>query len=117
MKSLLFTAALAGVALTGNAFAYSPKDAIALPAPRPVASSVVQPTGLPSAYSGKVVNIEFSLDQAGRPRAIEVLRVDDAVLKRQLVEAFRQWRFAPGVNDPALSQKRFVLPLQLRPEV
>jgi hypothetical protein len=116
MKSLLFAAALTGVAATGTAFAYSPKNAM-VPAPRPIASSVVSPTGLPSAFAGKTVNVEFSLDVNGKPRAIEVLHVDDPVLKRQLVEAFRQWRFELAASDPALSQKRFILPVQLRPEV
>ncbi len=114
-KSLLI-AALTGVVLTANAFAFAPKDSAA-PMPRPVPASVVQPTGLPPSFAGKIVNVEFTLDQAGQPHDIQVLRVEDAVLKRQLVAAFRQWRFEPGVGTAPASQKRFILPLQLSPEV
>lgn len=120
-KSLLFLAgALAGVAFVGNAFAYSPKDSAGpatTPAPRVIPSSVVRPTGLPLNFAGAVINVEFSLDQAGQPRDIQVLWVGDPVLKRQLIEAFRQWRFAPGVSAPATSPKRFILPIELRLDV
>ena len=118
-KSLLLAAALAGVALTGNALAYSPKDSAgtdATPVPRVIPSSVVNPTGLPRSFAGLLVNIEFTLDQDGKPQDIKVLRVDDTVLKRQLVAAFRLWRFEPGVVDANASQKRFILPLEIRPE-
>ena len=114
-KSLLL-AALMGVALTGSAFAFPASDPAGTPAPRPIVSSVVKPTGLPREFAGAVVNIEFSLDQAGQPRDIRVLRVSDPVLKRQVVAAFSQWRFSPGANDAAAAPKRFVLPLELQPE-
>lgn len=115
MKSLIIAAALASVAVTGNAFAFSPKDAV-VPAPRPIAASVVAPVGLPPAWAGKTVNVEFTLDAAGQPRNIDVLHVNDAVLRRQLVQAFRQWRFEPGVTDPKAAGKHYILPLQLLPE-
>jgi hypothetical protein len=118
-KKSVLLAALAGVALTVNALAYSPKDSTspATPAPRVVASSVVKPTGLPLNFAGAVINVEFSLDPAGQPRDIQVLWVSDPVLKKQLVSAFRQWRFETGVNDPATTSKRFILPIKLNPEV
>lgn len=119
-NSLLLAAALAGVAVTGNAFAYSPKDSVKpviTPAPRPIPSSVVKPVDLPRNFSGAVVNVEFTLDAAGQPRDIEVLRVSDPVLKRQLVSAFSQWRFETGASNAAASAKRFVLPIELQPGV
>lgn len=115
-KSLLLAAALAGVAVTGNAFAYSPQATAAAPLPHPIPSSVVKPTDLPRSFAGATVSVEFSLDQAGQPRDIKVLDVRSAVLKRQLVEAFRQWRFEPGVSATGATTKRFVLPIELRPE-
>ena len=117
-KSLLLAAALAGMAVTGTAFAYSPKDSANLaPAPRPIPASVVQPVDLPRSFAGAVINIEFTLDQSGQPRDIQVLRVSDPVLKRQLVSAFRQWRFETGANHATAGAKRFLLPIELRPEV
>lgn len=116
MKSLLIAAALAG-ALTTSAFAYSPKDAHPLlPAPRVLPSSVVKPTGLPHNFVGAVINVEFSLDAAGKPQKIKVLWVDDPVLKRQLMAAFRQWRFEPGTKEATENGKRFILPVELKPE-
>ncbi len=118
-KKSLLLAALAGVALTVNAFAFDSKAAAspaAASALRPIPSSVVPPSGLPLSSVGTIVNVEFTLDQAGQPRDIKVLRVEDAVLKRQLVAAFSQWRFDTSAS-PAPTQKRFILPIELRPEV
>lgn len=118
-KSLLL-AALTGVALTGTAFAFPTTDAATpakLPAPRPIASSVVQPTKLPREFAGTLVNIEFSLDQSGQPQNIKLLSVSDPVLKRQVVQAFSQWRFSPGASDATASAKRFILPLEIQPDV
>ena len=114
-KSLLL-AALMGVAFTGSAFAFPTNDSAGTPAPCPIVLSIVKPTGLPREFAGAVVNIEFSLDQAGQPRDIRVLHVSDPVLKRQVVVAFSQWRFSPGVSDAAAASKRFILPLELQPE-
>ena len=115
MKSLLLAAALAGAAVSSTAFAYTPKSTpAAAPAPRVVPSSVVRPTGLPQSFADQVVNIEFSLDPAGQPHNIKVLWVDDPVLKKQLVTAFRQWRFESPAPEAAPAEKRFILPLQLR---
>jgi outer membrane biosynthesis protein TonB len=115
MKSHLLAAALAGAILTSSALAYSPKDKRPLtPPPRVVPSSVVKPTGLPYKFAGSVINIEFSLDAAGQPQNIKVLWVDDPVLKRQLVAAFRQWRFE--VSNSAEGDQRFILPVELQPE-
>ncbi len=119
-KKSLLLAALTGVALTVNAAAYSLKDsakAAATPAPRVVASSVVPLTNLPRTFTGAVVNVEFSLDQAGQPRDIQVLWVSDPVLRKQVVSAFRQWRFETGATDATAGAKRFILPIQINPEV
>jgi len=119
-KKSLLLAALAAVTLTTvNAFAYGPQTSAspaAAPALRPIPASVVQPSGLPRSSAGAIIDVEFSLDQAGQPRDIKVLRVDDAVLKRQLVAAFSQWRFDASAI-PAGIQKRFILPIEIRPEV
>lgn len=116
MKSLLVALAFSSAALSATAFAYTPKTEQSAPPPRVVRSSVVNPTGLPRNYEGSVINVEFSLDKAGAPQNIKVLWVDDAVLKRQLVEAFRQWRFEPAAGDTTVTERRFLLPVQLRPE-
>ena len=118
INKFLLLAALTGVAVTGSAFAFPTTDsavAAKMPAPRVVASSVVQPTGLPREFAGTLVNIEFTLDQSGQPQNIKLLRVSDPVLKRQVVAAFSQWRFTPGASET--TAKRFVLPLEIQPDV
>lgn len=118
MKSLLIAVVLTGAALTNSALAYSPKEQTnSAPAPRPILASVVKPTNLPLQFAGGLINIEFSLDQDGQPRDIKVLSVKDRALKERIVEAFRQWRFETGARDAASEQKRYVLPLEVRPEV
>jgi hypothetical protein len=116
-KLLLIAAALAGVVLTGTAFAYAPQET-AVPTravtPKVIPSSVVNPTGLPLSAAGATIEIEFTLNQLGQPQQIKLLRVDDAVLRRSLLAAFSQWRFEPVGVDAA--QKRFILPVQIRPE-
>lgn len=117
MKSVLLAALLATAPLATSVLAYSPKDQHPLlPAPRVVPSSVVKPTGLPYHFAGATINVEFSLDAAGKPQKIKVLWVDDPVLKRQLVAAFRQWRFEPGTKEATEGGKRFILPVELKPE-
>jgi hypothetical protein len=117
MKSLLTAALLFAAGLNTVALAYSPNDTRPLtPAPRVVPSSVVRPTGLPYHFAGAVINVEFSLDRNGRPQNVKVLWVDDPRVKRQLAAAFRQWRFEPGTKEAVEAGKRFILPVEIRPE-
>jgi len=119
MKSFLIAAALTSLTLPGSVFAHTLNESTqraTAPAPRPIPATVVKPTGLPLDFSVALINVEFTLDQAGKPSGIKVLSLIDPVLKRQLVAAFRQWRFEPGARDPASTQKRFVLPIELRAE-
>jgi len=115
MKSFLLAAALLGASLPASALAYTPKDAASTPAPRVVPASVVKP-GLPPGFSRALIDIEFTLDSAGRPQDIQVRSVQDPILKRHLVEAFSQWRFETGTPGTDTAAKRFVLPLDVRAE-
>ena len=122
-KSLLLTAALAGVLVTGSVFAGSDAACTKCAAPVHVApATVVNPTGLPRTFENATVNVEFSVDAAGQPHQIRLESVhngtaDERRLKRQLVQAFRQWRFDGDVSAASATGQRFVLPLKLRPEV
>ena len=115
MKKILLAAVLAGFAATSAAFAYSPNDAtLASLAPRPIAATVVNPVNLPHTYKGEVLRVEFSLDEQGRPQAIELPAVTDSVLKARVVAAFRQWRFETEAMPAGRTDRRFVLPLEIR---
>jgi TonB family protein len=117
MKSRILTSALVAVSFLGSAFAYTPtpEQAAAAAAARPVPSKIVNPERLPMRYAGSLIQIEFSLDKSGRPQDIKVLSSEEVAVKKQVIEAFRQWRF-DGVTEAVAGQKRFVLPLQLVPE-
>jgi hypothetical protein len=118
-KSLLLASSLLALALTGSAFAATENaSTVAAPAPlpRPDPVSVVNPTDLPLNFAGTTVDIKFSLDASGHPQDIQVLWVRDPVLKRQVVAAFRQWRFTPSTATAAANSKRYILPLEIRAE-
>lgn len=115
MKKILLASVLAGLVATSSAFAYSPKDAtLAASAPRPIASTVVNPINLPHSYKGEVLRVEFTLDAQGRPQSIELPSVTDPVLKARVVAAFRQWRFEADTASSGRADRRFVLPLEIK---
>ena len=121
-KSLSFTAALASVVVTASAFAYSPKDsapAAATPAAtaKLAPTKVVKPSRLPLSFTRSIVNIEFSLDQSGHPRDIKVLSDADRAVEERIVRAFKQWKFGPVAPTAGGESKRFILPLDIVPEV
>ena len=119
MKSSLLTTTIATLALASSAFAFSPADAKtenAKCSPRVVTASVVNPKNLPQAFAGATINVEFSLDAAGQPRDVRVPNVEDRQLKQQLVQAFKQWRFEGASSEAIANGKRYVLPVELRPE-
>lgn len=111
-KSLSLVAALAALVLTGSAFAYAPTGSAA----KLVPSKVVSPTDLPRTFTRTVVNIEFTVDQNGRPQDITVA-TSDRNAKEQIVKAFSQWQFEVTSRDTTTTAKRFVLPLEIVPSV
>jgi TonB family protein len=119
-KTLTITAAFVALALSSSALAYSPKDSAkpeTAPATKLVPSKIVQPTRLPLSFTREIVTIEFSLDPMGRPQEIKVLSNADRAAKEQIVQAFKQWKFDPAVRGNGSEPKRFVLPLDIIPEV
>jgi hypothetical protein len=112
-KSSLLALALVALGFTGSAFAGTGASCKCNPTVLRVApAKVVSPTDLPSAFADKTVKVEFSLDQNGQPRDIRV-NATDRVLTRQLVRAFREWKFEGDVQQASASGQRFVLPLKL----
>jgi hypothetical protein len=116
IKPILLAAALVGAASSANAYPNDTKNSAAAAQPRPVPSSVVSPEGVPWQFEGAVIHVEFSLDAAGQPRDIKLPKVYDEVLERQLIDAFRRWRFAPVASAPGAKSPRYILPVQLTPK-
>ncbi len=113
-KSLLLAAALVA-AFSVNASAFSPKES-SQPAPRVIASSVVPLSNLPPTFVTSVVDVEFTLDAAGKPSDIKVRSTNDKAVQKQVVAAFRQWRFETAAGRTADGAKRYVMPLEIRAE-
>jgi len=107
MKTLVFAAALLGV----STLSATPLDRGQTPATALKPTTVVAPTDLPLGFHGAAMNVEFTLDAAGRPQDIRVPSVYDPQLKRQVVKAFSQWQFAPMDTS-----KHYVLVLEVKPQ-
>lgn len=120
MKTSLFlTAALATLLFSTSALAYSPKDSqqqVKGPISTLVLSKVVSPSDLPSSFTRQVVQIEFSIDQAGQPQGIKILTKADTAAKEQIVKAFKQWKFELTTSEADRSGTRFILPLEIVPK-
>lgn len=76
-------------------------------------------TGPPSAEPAQRLRLRTHIDAAGRVVGIDVLQGASETVDRQLMEALRQWRYAPATVDgnPVASQQEvvFVLPSAGRP--
>lgn len=119
MKTLLIAAALTGVSFATSAFAVTNGLTLRVDA-RPSGdlkpAVIVQPTNLPRAFKGGIVTVEFSLDQAGRPREIQFPSAVEAQLAERVLQAFSQWQFDPSAAGELPAGKRFVLPIEIRPQ-
>src|SRR4051812_568518 len=110
MKNYLL-AALAAVAFTGSAFAFTPGQSEQVHATKLVPTKIVSPTELRRSFKPGKVQIEFSIDPAGQPRDIKVLSNTDRAARQRIIAAFSQWRFE--MNEAPDATKRFVLPLEI----
>jgi TonB family protein len=106
-SKLFLIAAFASVFASAVAFA---SETNAAPSP----TKIVHPSGLPRAYENAVVELSFTIDEAGVPRDIAV--VDAAAAKdlsASLVPVISQWRFSPGYANGHAVTTHVVLPLKL----
>lgn len=116
MKLLRISYAMAGAFVAAAASAttaFGPEPAEAL---RPKPLVVVDPVNLPRSFTGGTIDVEFSLDGDGRPRDVRLSSASDATVKEQILKAFSRWRFSPVARPPAGRSRRFVLPLEVRPQ-
>jgi len=115
-KLLRITAALAGALSASAASATTPFGPAPAEAPRPKPLVVVDPINLPRTFKGATIDVEFSLDGDGRPRDVRLSSANGATVKEQVLKAFSGWRFSPVDRPLAGRSKRFVLPLEVRPQ-
>ncbi len=78
----------------------------------PVPVSVVAPT-VGSEYSGATVQLEFIVDAAGKPADISVKSAPDNTLATAVVQAVKQWRFAPAEKNGLAVATKVALPVKI----
>jgi TonB family protein len=110
IKSLVIASALAGGL-------FCSASAITTVAPAnfqaPVPASVVSPTDLPPSLKGVIVTLRLTVDAAGNPSNIKIVRGDSEALRRNLVSAVSQWKFKPALKNGVPVATQIELPLQL----
>ena len=71
----------------------------------PVPVAVVSPS-VARQYAGTTVELEFTVDAAGRPTELSVKSSPDDAVSVTVVNAVRQWRFTPAqVNGAPVAKK------------
>lgn len=79
----------------------------------PVPVSVVAPTRISPDYVGTKVEVAFTVDTKGTPTAMSVVSTPDAMIARVIMDAVKQWRFAPVKRNGTAVATKVVLPVQI----
>lgn len=78
----------------------------------PVPISVVAPT-VGSEFSGSSLDVEFVVDQSGKPENLSVKSAADSTLAAAVLDAVKQWKFKPAERDGAPVATKVVLPVRV----
>lgn len=78
----------------------------------PTPISVVTPEVSPR-HAGQTVDLEFTVDETGKPSEISVRQYVDRELAEVLRGAVAKWQFAPARIDGKAVTRRVVLPLRI----
>jgi TonB family protein len=116
-KNILLAAALVGGLLspiaaqaagTGSVIA-ARGDGFRAPAPL----HVVSPVNVPRRYQNETIRLSMTVDEAGRPRNVQLLAGSDPALAKHLLPAVARWQFKPASLNGRPVSTDVVLPLQL----
>jgi TonB family protein len=78
----------------------------------PVPISVVSPS-VGSEYNGATVQLEFVVDEKGKPARFSITSATDEVLAQTVVAAVKQWRFLPAEIDGKPVATKVSLPVRI----
>ena len=78
----------------------------------PVPNAVVSPQ-VSSVDAGKTVELEFTVNATGKPSAFSVVSHTDATLAAEVVDAVKQWEFAPAIRDGVAVATKVELPVHI----
>jgi hypothetical protein len=113
----LLTALLASFALSSAAFAGTTENVVNLEnGDQLVVSTLVNPSELPPTFTRRVLDVRFALNEYGEPHDVRVLSMADSKVKKQVVKAFKEWRFDVAALDRNVASQRYILPLDIIPE-
>ena len=78
----------------------------------PVPLAVVSPT-VGTEFNGGFVQLEFVVDDKGKPAEFSIKSATDDVLAKVVVEAVKQWRFLPAEVDGKPVAAKVALPVKI----
>jgi periplasmic protein TonB len=78
----------------------------------PVPVAVVAPS-VSADYNGSEVQIEFIVDETGKPDRFRVKSTPDDTVALAVVDAVKQWRFNPALADGKPVATKVVLPVKI----
>lgn len=78
----------------------------------PVPVAVVAPR-VPAGLVGSEADVEFTVTASGKPEAISVRSATDPELASAVIDAVKQWKFAPAQKDGMAVETKVVLPIKI----
>jgi TonB family protein len=78
----------------------------------PVPTVVVAPTVGPE-FNGTTVQLEFVVDEKGKPANLSVTSTTDGALATAVMDAVKQWRFKPAERNGAPVATKVALPVRI----
>lgn len=106
----LFALPLAAFAVGADERAYIESYKGRTGAPVPV--TVVKPV-VSAEHAGTSLELEFTVDEAGRPSGIIARTPADSALVEELTRAVAQWKFEPLRRDGKVIPTKVVLPVRI----
>mgnify|MGYP001627517848 CR=1 FL=1 len=78
----------------------------------PVPIAVVTPSVGPE-YHGSVVQLEFVVDEAGKPVDLAVKSTPDDLVASAVMDAVKKWRFKPAEREGVAVETKVLLPVKI----
>lgn len=103
-----FTSALASAGTDEKAYLGTCQKGPGIPVPVVVVSPTVGPE-----YHGAVVQLEFVVDETGKPVDLAVKSSPDDRLASTVLDAVKQWRFKPAERDGVAVETKVLLPVKI----
>ncbi len=103
-----FTSALASAGTAEQAYLETCQKGPGIPVPVVVVSPSVGPE-----YHGAVVQLEFVVDETGKPVDLAVKSSPDDMLASTVLDAVKKWRFKPAQRDGIAVETKVLLPVKI----